>query len=471
MNLINKTKLVITLGPSTDLLWTFNKESLLIENHKTLEKNFIAMANSGVNVMRFNLSHETFDIHNKRLEIIRELNKKVITPIAVLFDTKGPEIRVNNIQTKSLEDNLIKLNDQVVVTCLNPDYVGDGKQFNISDSTKTYNMANDVKIGQEIYVDDGKLVLKVKEINKQQGIINCVSLSNDYVIRTNKRINLVNSNYSMPFLSPYDIQCIEWASELNVEFLALSFLSKPEDLDDVKEIMLRKNPKCTTKLISKIESSEAINNLEEIVKKSDGIMIARGDLALEIGYQNVPFYEEQILQLTNQYKKFAIVATQMLDSMETNNLPTRAETTDCYYATKLLADATMLSGETASGKHPIKVIETMKLITNTAEKFNKQPVVKTYPNFTIGSFYERTIEKIGTLIANKEYAILKNFNDTELQIISKLNWSTKFIILDKFNNLSLNQNLYRNITLVSEEMVKKLDDYLENLVIIDKKTF
>ncbi|GAA5414762.1 pyruvate kinase [Ureaplasma ceti] len=469
MNLFNKTKLVITLGPSTDKLWTYNRETLTIQDYAQAKANFLAMSEEGVNVMRFNLSHETLPVHEQRLNLIREMNRYAVTPVAVLFDTKGPEIRVNQIQTTNLEMNLIKFNDEVTITCFNPDTLGNGKQFNVSDSTKTYNMAQDLKLKQKIYLDDGKLVLEVKKLDVNQGIIKAVSLSQDYYIKSNKRINLVGTNYSLPFMSDYDRKCIEWTAQVNAEFLALSFVSKVSEVEEVKQLLKATNPDCTTKVIAKIESYEAITNLEEIVQATDGIMVARGDLALEIGFEHVPYYEEQILYLTNKYNKFAIVATQMLDSMETNNLPTRAEVTDCYFAVKLLADATMTSGETASSQDPMNVIKTMKFLTNTAETYNRAHTQKIYTDFKIPAFYEPLMNKLFQLIKNQEMVILKNFSDKELQIISKLNCNCRFLILDKLENLKLNQNLYRDVTLVNEEVWKKHKNFDKNIAIIDQK--
>ena len=304
-------------------------------------------------------------------------------------------------------------------------------------------------------IDDGKLVLKVKSISKDKNEITTVSLTNNYLITSNKRVNLFNKKYSLPFLSDYDIVTIQWAAKQNVDYLALSFISNIDELRSVLKIINEVNTESDIKIICKIETPEAVTNLSSLVENTDGIMVARGDLSLEIGYEKVPFIQDEIINLCNKYNKISIVATQMLDSLETKMLPTRAEVTDCYYATKSCSDATMLSSESAAGLNPINAIEVMKKITNYAEfKFSHEI------NFSALYFQTKLIKRIIKKINNKTLEnpniLLKGFSEIEIRQISNILLNKHFYLDPQEFQKPSKFTLYKNINFITKNTPNNL---------------
>jgi pyruvate kinase len=276
---------------------------------------------AGVNVIRFNFSHGTTEEQAVRAQMARAASEKLNTPISLLLDTKGPEIRVGKINNKECP---ITKGAIVVIEALKK-IEGTSERFSVTDSTGKYNMANDLKVGSLVLVDDGKLFLKVTGLDKAAGKITCVA-ENAHVLKENKRINLPGAKYSMPFLSAKDQTDVKYACAQKFDYIAASFVNNAQNIRDIKKIT--KAAKSDIKIIAKIESTEAIKNLDAIIKESDGIMVARGDLGIEIPYYEVPYYETYMIKQCRKFGKPCIVATQMLDSMERNLLATRAEVTD-----------------------------------------------------------------------------------------------------------------------------------------------
>lgn len=338
----NKTKIVCTIGPSSC-------------DKKTLQ----AMANAGMDIARINMSHGDFSFYEKVVNNIRSIKN---VKVQIMTDTKGPEIRIGQLP-KPLA---IKQGSTVTIKTKDFHVIKKPNSFYVYDSTYSYNMAKDLKVGKRILVDDGKLLLIVINVDAKKGLIQAKA-QNSHIILTNKRINLPDSHYTMPFLSQKDKQSIIDSIKLRANSIALSFVNCAKDVNDVRKILLTKNAK-QIKLISKIETQQALDNIKDIIKVSDGIMVARGDLALETPFWNIPFHEKEIISLCHKAKKFVIVATQMLDSLDHNLQPTRAEVTDVYYAVLLKADATMLSGETASGKYPVNAVKVMAKINAATEQ-------------------------------------------------------------------------------------------------------
>lgn len=365
MNL-TKTKKIITFGPSMDRYFQWGKDFFVDNN---VQDKFNTIVEAGVDCIRFNMSHDSIDNHEKRFNAIKELNKNSPKKVSVLIDTKGPEIRVCRIDDK---DNIIYINDQVIIKTNEPDFIGNNREFAVTDSTRTYHLELDLKIGDCIYVADGKLVLEVLKIDSENHLIYTISKTEKFQITSNRRINLIEKNYHLPFLSDYDRETIKKAVEWKVDFIALSFLSNIHQLQQVKDFIKHCDSASNIKLIAKIENRESLNNLNEIIEKTDGIMVARGDLALEIGFEKVPFYEDLIVHNCLNNNKISIVATQVLDSLENSLIPTRAETYDCYNIVKLGANAVMLSGETASGIDPLNSVIKMNKIIEFAESVDFQ---------------------------------------------------------------------------------------------------
>nr|AAT66164.1 pyruvate kinase [Mycoplasma arthritidis] [Metamycoplasma arthritidis] len=237
--------------------------------------------------------------------------------------------------------------------------VGDDKVITVS-----YRMDKDMHVGAKVLLDDGKLVTIVKEIKPE---IILVEVQNDHVLKTNKRVNIPGIDFSMPFMSPKDREDIIWGAKYGVDFIAASFVNSAKNVHEIREILKQANAE-HIQICSKIESQTGIDNIDEIIEASDSIMIARGDLGLEIPYYEVPYWEKKIIAKCRKANKEVIVATQMLDSMEKTPLPTRAEISDVYWATELGASATMTSGETASGQYPVEAIKTMATINHRAEQ-------------------------------------------------------------------------------------------------------
>lgn len=345
---INKrSKLVGTIGPSTAS--TDVVEQLVL---------------SGLTTIRANFSHGDFAEQKAKFDNAKKIQEKLQVPISIMLDTKGPEIRVGKMKDGA---QLIKAKQELVVHTKEDQYqnmIGTDKEITVS-----YRMDKDLKKGNIVLFDDGKLVTEV--ISVQDGIINVIT-RNQHLLKSNKRINLPGVEFSLPFLSEKDVNDIKFGIEQKVDYIAASFVNSRANVEQLRKI-LNENGGSKIKIISKIESEVAIKNIDEIIAASDGIMVARGDLGLEIPYYEVPFNQKMMIRKCRQAGKPVIVATQMLDSMEKLPQPTRAEVTDVYWATELGADATMLSGETASGDFPVQAVKVMSTINMRAEKefYNK----------------------------------------------------------------------------------------------------
>ncbi|MDQ0514034.1 pyruvate kinase [Mycoplasmoides fastidiosum] len=364
---LRRTKIIATFGPAiTQKLWTFasledpaNAE-MVKKAYATTESCLLA----GVNVARFNFSHGTHEEQLVRAKIIREVSAKLNRPISLMLDTKGPEIRVWKIGN---EDGILYRAGSKITIYTTQKVVGDESGFSVVDSTETYNMAKDVAVNNTILVDDGKLSLEVASVDVAQGLIE-VYVINDHVLKTNKRINLPGADYTIPFLSEKDRGDILFAIEHNYDYIAASFVNSKENLLDIKKI-LNENGGSHIKLIAKIETRQGIDRLDEILTVADGVMVARGDLGLEVPYYEVPYWGKYIIKKCRYANVPVIMATQMLDSLEKNIIPTRAESSDVFWAVELGVDATMLSGESAQGLFPINAINVMSKIDRQSEIF------------------------------------------------------------------------------------------------------
>lgn len=335
-----KTQIVCTIGPSC---WKY----------PTLQK----MADAGMKIARINLSHSDINFFKK---IASNLKKITNHNISIMADTKGPEIRICPLK-KPLA---VKTNDIITIQTKILALPNKSKSFSVYDSTGKYNMANDLKVNHRIAVDDGKLWLRVVSINLKKDEIKTKVL-NDYIINSNKRINLPDSSYSIPFLSQKDIKDLQNSIKIGAKYIALSFVCNAQNIKDARKIIAKAGGK-NIKVYAKIETQDSLNNLVSIIKEADGIMIARGDLALETPYYNIPYWETKIIKMCKKSSKPVIVCTQMLDSLEKNIYPTRAEVTDVYYAASMNADGVMLSGETANGCNPVNAVKIMQTIINAA---------------------------------------------------------------------------------------------------------
>lgn len=334
---MNRTKIVCTLGPAT-------------EDDKILR----ALMIEGMNVARFNFSHGDYKQHARNMDRVKKIREELNLPIATLLDTKGPEIRIGHLKESPV---LLEEGQEFVLTTQEIE----GDQTKVSISYKA--LVNDVTVGDKILIDDGLIELKVRHITETDIICTVI---NGGMISNLKGINVPNVQLSMPFISEKDKQDIIFGIEQGFDFIAASFTRCKEDILEIRQILNEHN--ChTINIIAKIENMQGVENIDEIIKVSDGIMIARGDMGVEIPIQQVPVVQKMIIKKVYNSGKQVITATQMLDSMMKNPRPTRAEATDVANAIYDGTSAIMLSGETAAGKYPVEALKTMVKIAQSAE--------------------------------------------------------------------------------------------------------
>lgn len=334
---MRKTKIICTLGPSTD-------------SEEILEK----LITSGMNAARFNFSHGTHETHLATLTRFKRVRDALGVPVASILDTKGPEIRVRTFSCGSVR---LRRGDRFILTTGETD----GNQERVS---VTYpELHNELSPGCRILLDDGLIELRVSEIDGQDVICSVVTGGE---LSSNKSINIPDVHIALPSLTERDKDDLRFAVENDFDFIAASFVRKAEDITDIREVLASCGGD-NIGIIAKIENREGVDNLEAIIDASDGIMVARGDLGVEIPSHEVPVLQKQMINLAINRGKHVITATQMLDSMIRNPRPTRAEISDVANAVYDGTSCVMLSGETASGKYPIEALETMVRTVNSAE--------------------------------------------------------------------------------------------------------
>lgn len=334
---MNKTKIICTLGPATD-------------DDQVLKRLMI----EGMNVTRFNFSHGDYKQHERNMERVKRFREELHLPIATLLDTKGPEIRIGK-----LKENPIMIEEGQEFVLTTRDIIGDNQCVSISYK----NLIKDVSVGDKILIDDGLIELKVMRLTDTDII--CL-VQNGGLISQMKGVNVPNVQLSMPFISEKDRQDIIFGIEQGFDFIAASFTRCAEDILEIRKILSEYN--CNTmNIIAKIENMQGVRNIDEIIRVSDGIMVARGDMGVEIPIQEVPVIQKMIIKKVYNAGKQVITATQMLDSMMKNPRPTRAEATDVANAIYDGTSAIMLSGETAAGKYPVEALMTMVKIAGSAE--------------------------------------------------------------------------------------------------------
>lgn len=336
VSIMRKTKIICTLGPST-------------ENEDILKELML----SGMDTARINMSHGTYEEHKAKMDKVKKLRKELDRPVAILLDTKGPEIRTGNFPEKTL----LEAGKKFTLTTVPCD--GDKEHCSITFA----GLPDDVNIGTKILIDDGLIEMEV--IEKTDTDIVCKVL-NGGAVSSHKGINVPGITLSLPFLSDRDKEDLKFGIEQDVDFVAASFTRSAEDISEMKAF-LEKNGGSDIRIIAKIENKDGVNNIDEIIRVSDGIMIARGDLGVEIPIEEIPVIQKLLIKKTRNSDKPVITATQMLDSMMKNPRPTRAETTDVANAIYDGTSVIMLSGETAAGAFPVEAVKTMANIAVTTE--------------------------------------------------------------------------------------------------------
>lgn len=336
---MKRTKIICTMGPNT------NDREILKQ-----------LAINGMDVARFNFSHGDYEEHMGRMKILESVREELDLPIATLLDTKGPEIRTGKLK----DGKKVTLKEGNTYILTTEEIIGDDKRGHINYS----GLSEDVKKGNKILIDDGLLELDVVEVKGKEIVCHIV---NGGELGETKGVNVPNVKIKLPALTEKDIEDIRFGIEAGFDFIAASFVRNAEAVRQIKQIL--KESHSTMAVISKIENAEGIENIDAIIEASDGIMVARGDMGVEIPAEKVPHIQKMIIRKCNEACKVVITATQMLDSMIRNPRPTRAEVTDVANAVYDGTDAVMLSGETAMGHYPVETVKMMSQIVEDSEKY------------------------------------------------------------------------------------------------------
>ena len=335
---MRKTKIICTVGPATD------KPGIL-------EK----MMHAGMNVARFNFSHATYDEHARRFHLVTAAREAVGLPIATMLDTRGPEIRLGNF-----------VNDKPVDLATGGEYTLTTREIPCTDTIASISFKGlpaDVSIGTDILINDGLVALRVKKIDATDILCDVIEGGR---ISNHKGVNVPGVQLSMPYLSEADMNDLEFGSKLGFDFIAASFVRTAADVAYLRKFT-RSLGWHTPRIIAKIENMDGVNNIDEIIAEADGVMVARGDMGVEIPFEMIPSIQKRIIKKACSAGKQVVTATQMLESMISNPRPTRAEITDVANAVYDGTSAIMLSGETAAGNHPVEAVETMALIAESTE--------------------------------------------------------------------------------------------------------
>ena len=334
-----KTKVVCTIGPAS-------------EDKEMIKK----LVNEGMNICRLNFSHGDYSEHGARIEKIRNVSKELRKPIGIMLDTKGPEIRLGEF-----ENGGVQFEKGDVVTIVNdPTVMGTRETFAIN----VPEVFNDVKPGDFILMDDGKMRVDITEVNHGKDFKGVVA--NPHFLKSKKGCNLPGIVLSMPFLSKKDEADLRFGAQNDVDYIALSFVRRKEDVLAVRDILISEG-KDDIQIFAKIENQEGFDNLRDILEVADGIMVARGDLGVNVSLEYVPIYQKQMIKVANEMGKPVITATHMLESMQGNPRPTRAEASDVANAIMDGTDAVMTSAETAAGLYPAEAVHTFTKIADAIE--------------------------------------------------------------------------------------------------------
>lgn len=335
---MRKTKIVCTLGPATD-------------NDKVLEDLIL----NGMNVARCNFSHSTYEQHKTRMDKIKEIRKKCDKPVAILLDTKGPEIRTGDFENGTVHVTA----GQTFTLVQDKNYIGNNEKAGITFP----DLYKDIQIGTVILIDDGLIKM---EVTKIEGTDIICQVKNDGKISNHKGVNVPDIHINMPYMSVQDKEDILFGIREDVDYIAASFTRTAEDVKELRKF-LDENGGSDIHIIAKIENSEGILNVDAIIEEADAVMVARGDMGVELPEEEVPIIQKMIIKKVYEAGKQVIIATQMLESMINNPRPTRAETTDVANAIYDGTSAIMLSGETAAGKYPAEAVATMARIAERTE--------------------------------------------------------------------------------------------------------
>ena len=457
MKNIKKTKIVATLGPASS-------------DRDTIKQMMIA----GVNVFRINFSHADFDAAKERIQLIRDLNKELGYNVGILADLQGPKLRVGKMK----DGVVVETGDRIVFTT---EKIEEGTADHVYMNYQSF--PKDVKAGERILLDDGKLIFEVESTDGQSEVI--ASVVQGGPLKSNKGVNLPNTEVSLPALTEKDVKDAVFAIEQEVDWIALSFVRHKEDLLDLKKL-IKKHGSYEIPIISKIEKPQALDNIDEIINHSNGLMVARGDLGVEVPAEGVPLIQKNLVLKAKAARIPVIIATQMMESMIDGLTPSRAEVNDVANSVMDGADAVMLSGETSVGKYPVEVIQTMRKIVIRVEnsplirKYDQAPQNKNDRFITKSTCYHAAL--MATEIEAKAICTLTNSGYTAYQIsawrpdssilvftsnkriLSQLNllWGVKCHYYDRF--VSTDETVLDVNQIAKEKGYVKAGDSLVNLL-------
>ena len=386
-----KTKIVATLGPACSTRETIKD-----------------MVDAGVNVFRINFSHADYEDVKKKINIIRSLNEEFGYTTAILGDLQGPKLRVG-----VMEDGVVVNDGDLITFTTAEDILGTAQKVFM----KYQNFPNDVNPGERILLDDGKLIFEIVETDKKSEVVARVIQGGE--LKSKKGVNLPNTKISLPAMTEKDIADAIFAIGQNVDWIALSFVKTPRDLQDLQEL-IAKHSAYKIPIVAKIEMPEALENIDKIVAYCDGLMVARGDLGVELPAHEVPLVQKELIRRAKTARIPVIVATQMMETMITSLTPTRAEVNDVANSVMDGADAVMLSGETATGNYPVQVIQKMTQIIEAVEDSPLIQVPQNTPQIKTNRFITKIICHHAALMANsikaKAICTLTNSGYTAFQI-------------------------------------------------------
>jgi len=433
---MRRAKIVCTLGPAVE----------------SIEK-ITELIDAGMNMARLNLSHGSHDEHQKRLDLVRAAAKKANKAVAILVDLQGPKIRLGKFSSGPHE---LSRGDTFTITT--DDIAGTKDKV----STTYKGLPGDCKAGDAIMIDDGKVSVQVVQVKGNDVITKVIQPG---MVSNNKGINLPGVAVSLPALSEKDIADLRWGLKAGVDFIALSFVRNAADIKDIHKIMDEVGVKVP--VIAKIEKPQAVENLQEIVDAFDGIMVARGDLGVELPIEDVPMVQKRCITMARESAKPVIVATQMLDSMMSNSQPTRAEATDCANAVLDGADALMLSGETSVGDFPIDTVKVMARIIERTEEvaLDQIPPLKHSPATKAGAITKAATE-VGLTVGAKFLVAFTQSGDSARRM-SRLRSPIPMLALTPeigtYNRLALSWGVESLLTATvnhTDEMVMQVDTIL-----------
>ena len=445
----NQTKIVCTIGPAT-------------ESKEMMRKLILA----GMDVMRLNFSHSNYAEHQERLETMNALNKELNTNVAIMQDTKGPEIRTHKFKGGKAH---IQVGSELTIYM--NEIEGDHTKFSV-----TYpDLYKDVKIGGIIVVDDGYLSLKITDVDKKNKTIKAIAF-NTHTIKDRRGINVPGVELNLDFISDKDEADIKWACEHGIDFIAASFVRKRDDVLAIKNL-IKNHCDRQIQIIAKIENQEGVNNIDDIIDEVDGVMIARGDLGVEVPPEEVPVIQKDIIARCHERGKITITATQMLESMQENPKPTRAEVSDVANSILDGTDAIMLSGESAIGKYPVESVDIMRNIAKRIEKEIKRVDLIERAN----KYYRQDIPSNIAMSAARtviqghaNLVIAPSVSGTTARLISKNRPNTMILALvpscEKARSLALNHGVHAvpfKLGTETESLIKRAIEYVKKEKLLD----